>query len=461
MTAAEHFAAHALGLNWGALPQAARDAACVFLLDTIAVGVAGARAPFAAEVMAAEGCVGPARIFGRQARVSTRGAAFVNAFQIHAQEFDCVHEPAVLHPYSAVLGALAAECTARHGIDGARFGAALVAGVDVAVALGLAATGTLRFFRPATAGIFGATAALARLRGLSLAQTVAAFGHALAFASGTMQAHVEGMPGLALQVAAAARNALAAADLAEAGVPGAAQSIDGPFGYLALFEASSALAPVLARLGTDFAVSGLSHKPYPTGRAGHGGIGAVQALLRDYEVRAGDIASLRYVAPGLIARLVGRPVRPDMRVAYARLCLPYLAARTAFYGTVGLDAFSPDALADPAVLALAGRVSVVADSNPDPAAFTPALLQADLHGGRRIEIAVPSLYGSPALPLDRAARLRKVGDCLRFGGLDFPEETLAGQVDALEQISDMDALFAQACQAGSDPAQFKKDGSGA
>ena len=331
MTGAEIFAAHALGLHWAALPAAARDAARIFLLDTVAVGVAGVRAPFAAAAASAEsqGSHGKARIFGSASRVSARTSAFVNAFHIHAQEFDCVHEPAVLHPCSAVLGALAAESTARPGIDGARFGAAFVAGIDIAVALGLAATGPLSFFRPATAGIFGAAAAVARLRGLTQAQTVAAFGHALAFASGTMQAHAEGTPGLALQVAAAARNALAACDLAEAGIPGASLSIEGASGYLPLFERSHDLEPALARLGRDFAVTELSHKPYPTGRAAHGGIAAVQALRRLHDVTPAQIVALRYVAPSLIARLVGRPAAVEHA---RRLCPPVPALYCGPYG---------------------------------------------------------------------------------------------------------------------------------
>jgi 2-methylcitrate dehydratase PrpD len=447
MTTAETFAAHALEIDWHTLPKPARACAKIFLLDTVAVGIAGVRAPFAAQAAASEtrNSPGTARIFGSPARVSARAAAFVNAFQIHAQEFDCVHEPAVLHPCSAVLGALAAECTARPGTGGVSFGAALVAGVDIAVSLGLAATGPLTFFRPATAGIFGATAAIARLRGLSPAQTVAAFGHALAFASGTMQAHLEGTPGLALQVAAAARNALAAADLAEAGLPGAALSIEGPFAYLKLFEKSHDLAPVLARLGKDFAVTELSHKPFPTGRAAHGGIGAVQTLLHTHNVTAADIAALRYVAPSLIARLVGRPAQPGMRVAYARLCLPYLAAHTAFFGTVGLNAFSPDALANAAVLDLAARITVAVNDTADPAAFTPAHLHAELHDGCTLEIAVPALAGSPALPLDRAARLAKVADCLAFAGLDLPAEHLAARIEAFDAEPDMATLFALAC----------------
>jgi 2-methylcitrate dehydratase PrpD len=245
-----------------------------------------------------------------------------------------------------------------------------------------------------------------------------------------------------LQVGAAARSALAAADLAQAGVPGAAQSIEGPFGYLALFERVNDLPPVLARLGRVFAISELSHKPYPTGRAGHGGIGAVQALLRDHDVRAGDIAGLRYMAPSLIARLVGRPAHARMRVAYARLCLPYLAARTVMDGSVGLDAFSDEALNDPAVLEFAGRVSVAVDGNPDPAAFTPAVLEARLHGGRRIDIAVPALLGSPAVPLDRSACLRKVQACLAFAGVAIEAEELAARVDRLDDAPDVAAIFA-------------------
>jgi 2-methylcitrate dehydratase PrpD len=443
MTASEVFAAHALGLEWHALPHCVRAAAKIFLADTLAVGAAGASAPLAAEVMDCEaaGSQGLAAVFGRARTLSARQAAFVNAFQIHAQEFDCVHEPAVLHPFSAVLGALTAECTAHPGTDGACFGAALVAGVDVAVSLGLAGTGPLSFFRPAVAGIFGATCALARVRGLRQDQTVAALGHALCFASGTMQAHVEGTPGLALQVGSAARNAVAAVDLAQAGLAGALHAVEGPFGFLALFEPAHDLAPALARLGRDFAVVELSHKPYPTGRAGHGGIGAVQLLMREHGVTAGDIAELRYVAPSLIARLVGRAAHPGMRVAYARLCLPYLAARTVVHGTVGLDAFSPEALAEPRVLRLAERVRVEVDDNPDLAAFTPALLRCVLQGGQVIEIAVPALAGSPAAPLDEAARLAKIQQCLDFGGVGLHAEALIAAVDELDQAADIAELL--------------------
>jgi 2-methylcitrate dehydratase PrpD len=424
-----------------------QHSAKTFLLDTIGAGVAGANAAHAAAIRALEAsdASGTACVLGASSHFSTRSAAFANAFQIHAMEFDCVHEPAVLHPYSAVLGALIAQCTGRAKLDGAAFGAALVAGVDIAVALGMAARGRLKFFRPATAGIFGAVAALARARQMTPDQTVAAFGHALAFASGTMQAHLEGMPDLPLQVAAAARNAVLAADLAQAGIPGSRASIEGNFGYLALFEEGYELPAAFAGLEASVAVTELSHKPFPTGRAAHGGIAAVQTLLKTNGVSASAIGGLSYRAPSLIARLVGRRPHVGMQVAYARLCLPYLAARTLLHGTVGLDAFSPAALADPDVLALADRISVSADDNPDPSAFVPARLLATLADGGCIDIAVPTVLGSPAQPLDSAARLAKLRACLRFGDVQLSPEDITARIERLELEPDVSLVFRLAC----------------
>ncbi len=446
--AAQTFASHALNLQWRGLPGAVQESLKIFLLDTIAVGVAGAHAPYAEAVVQSVAGSGQGRgsMFGRAARSSTQAAAFVNAYQIHAQEFDCVHEAAVLHPFSATLGAMSAVCSTLPDVTGEEFGASLVAAIDIAVGLGLAARGKLKFFRPATAGIFGATAGVARLRGLTEAQTIDAFGHALAFVSGTMQAHVEGTPSLALQVANAAGQAVLAVDLAASGIPGAHFSIEGPFGYLTLFEYDHDLAPVLASLGNRFPVTELSHKPFPTGRAAHGGIAATQRLMREYAVTADRVSAMRYVAPSLIARLVGRPAHAAMSVNYARLCLPYLAARTLLHGTAGLDAFSAQALADFDVLSLAARISVEVDDNPDVAAFTPARLHADLTDGASISIDVPALPGSTALPLDAAARLEKAGQCLGFGGLDLPAAALADRINRLERETDVASVFAMTRQ---------------
>lgn len=438
---------HVLGLQWADLPAPAQRAALSFLHDTLAVGVAGRNAPGADTVFglaqrwssrAWPGC----GIFGRPGvRATAPYAAFVNAFQIHSQEFDCVHEPAVAHPLATVLSALLAQAQQDAPVSGADLLAALVGGVEVVATLGVAATTPLKFFRPATCGIFGSVAALCRLRRLDRDHSINAFGHALAFASGTMQAHLEGKPTLALQVAAAARSAVEAVDLAAAGFAAPQASLDGPYGYLDLFENGHDLPRSLARLGNPHAISALSWKPFPTGRAAHGGIVAIQTLVREHGVTAEALASLEYHAPPLIARLVGRRAFPDMGVAHARLCLPYLGAVALRRGTVTLADFGPEQRTDPLTLALAERIHVHVDTNPDPAAFGPAELHALLHDGRRIVLPVERQFGSPAWPLSPAEQLQKARDCLEFGGLGAVHEVLADAVRTLARAPDAAAAL--------------------
>jgi 2-methylcitrate dehydratase PrpD len=436
---------HALGLEWADLDDGAQRSAKTFLHDTLCVGAAGARAPNADAVLeiarrwgAGESC----RVLGRPGlRLPAASAAFVNGFQIHCQEYDCVHEPAVLHPLATTVAALKAQAELGP-CSGANFLAALAAGVDVSVALGLAAVSPIRFFRPSTAGVFGAVAALARLRRLSRSTTLDAFGYALAFASGTMQAHVEGKPALPIQVAAAARSAVVAVDLAVEGLAGAQDAIGGPFGYLALFEAQTDVALVLAQLQGVRRIAQVSWKPFPTGRAAQGGLVAVKQLVEEHGVSGQGLSRLIFTAPPLIRRLVGRPAKPDMDVAYARLCLPWLSAVWLMRGDVGLGDFTRERLDDPALLELAGRITVVEDGSTDPAAFTPLVAVAQSRDGRRAQVCIDAMLGSPAHPLTDEQHLEKASGCLRFAGYEADmHDALAGAIAALDRAPDVAAAL--------------------
>ncbi len=433
---------HVLGLHWDGLSVQAQAAARSFLHDTLAVGIAGCNAAGSKAVHAlatrwsgqvSSGC----GVLGRPgARATAPYAAFVNAFQIHSQEFDCVHERAVAHPLATVVAALLAQAQQGPSVAGADFLAAMVGGVDVVAALGVAATTPLKFFRPATCGIFGATAALCRMRGLGRREGIKAFGHALAFASGTMQAHVEGKPTLALQVAAAARSAVEAVDLAAAGIEAPTAAIDGPYGYLPLFEDGHDIRLALANLAGPPAITQLSWKPFPSGRAAHGGIVAIQTLMRDTGLSAATLERLTYRAPPLIARLVGRPASVSMGVAHARLCLPYLGAVTLLRGTVRLEDFSPARRSDTQVHALAERITVTDDGNTDPSAFGPASAELTLRDGRRVVLAVERQFGSPEWPLSPEQQSDKARECLAFGGMPDAHAALADAVRTLDRSRD-------------------------
>ena len=336
--AAEVFAAHVAGTKSGDIPARAIEQAKVFILDTLGVGIAGSSAFGAQDLLQATGRWGKgseASVWGRGDRVPAATAAFLNGFQVHCQEYDCVSEPAVLHPMATLLPATLAFAERQGGINGEALLAAVALGVDVSAGLGIASTQGLRFFRPATAGGFGAAAAVARLAGMDTETIVSVFGIQYAQTSGTMQAHVEASTVLPMQVAFNARAALQSCDIAGTGLTGPRGSIDGAFGYLPLMEGGYDLQPVLDALGYDWRVAALSHKPFPAGRATHGAIEGVQTLQRQHGFAADDVVSVTVTVPPLTARLIGRPDIAHPAPNYARLCTAFVVAKVLQHGTVG------------------------------------------------------------------------------------------------------------------------------
>ena len=121
------------------------------------------------------------------------------------------------------------------------------------------------------------------------------------------------------------------------------------------------------------------------------------AHLQAYAGQA--VERVELACPPLIHRLVGRPYQSDMTPSYARLCLPFLAALMLTDGLIDPRQFTPASFADPALAALAGKVRLVADSNPDPNALFPQELRLTLGTGETRLIAIPHTLGSPDAPL--------------------------------------------------------------
>lgn len=378
------------------LPSNVRADTQRLLADTLAVGAAGSTAPGAAGVLAAAGAWGgggTARALGSGECFPAANAAFINGFRIHCLEWDAVHERAVVHALSVVTAALGAAIDAQGGCDPEAALVALAVGVDVAAGLGLAATSPLTFFRPAITGTIGAALAVARLRGIGRDRLADVLGLAHAACAGTMQAHVEASIALPLQIANAARAAVAAVDLVTAGLTGPNDALEGPFGHFALFDRGE-LANYTNELGHIWRISEVATKPFPSGRASHGVLG----VLADHP----GAQRIDAWVPPLVARLVGRPMRRDITPAYARLCLPFLAALILTDGRIDPRRFVPATFADPDLLARAANVTIHIDANPDPNALSPQKIVVDGE-----EIGIPATLGSPAAPLSPAQAAAK------------------------------------------------------
>ena len=93
----------------------------MFILYTLGVGIAGSTSAAAQEALDAASRWGhgtEAWVWGRDVRLPAPTATLMNAFQVHCQEYDCVCEPAGLHPLATLLPAVFAYAERRGGIDG-------------------------------------------------------------------------------------------------------------------------------------------------------------------------------------------------------------------------------------------------------------------------------------------------------------------------------------------------------
>ena len=446
MDAINAFADHVVATKFPDIPADAVRAAKVFILDTLGVGIAGSAGPMARELAVASATWGEgaeARVWGSGIPRPAAAAAMCNAYEVHNSEFDCVHEEAVVHAMTVVLPVAMAGAERTKKVSGVDLITAVTLGVDVAAGLGVAATTGLRFFRPATAGAFGATAALGKLMGLDHPAMINAFSIAYAQLAGTMQAHTEGSALLAMQMGFAARNAIAACDLAARGFDGPKNVLEGPFGYFKLYEPDGSVTLVVRELGRRWFIAELAHKPFPSGRATHGIVEACLGLRRAHPFESDAIDRVTAYVPPLVRHLVGRPPREDMQANYARLCAAYVAACALRRDDVGLEDFTRAAYRDGPTQDLARRVSIEVRDAGNPNALTPVAVEVALRDGSRHSTRVETVYGNPKKPLSRADHLAKFRrNCAAAVHALPPEnvERLIERIDRLEEVADVTEL---------------------
>jgi 2-methylcitrate dehydratase PrpD len=338
---------------------------------------------------------------------------------------------------------LLAESQLRGPVSGRALLTAIAAGVDVSCMIGMASKLGLRFFRPAASGGFGAVAGLANLRGFDGATTLAALGHQLGQVSGTMQAHTEGSVVLPLQIGVNARAALQSCDLAQTGFPSLQTPLTGRFGYLPLFESEWDLESAMQGLGQRWRVTELSHKPYPSGRATHGGIEGLISLRQQAGFAVTDVDEIIVRGPSLLNHLVNRPGVENPTPNYARLCMPFVLAKVLQHGALDPMHFRGEALADPETYALSLKVRMEKDDNPNPNALVPQEVTVRLNDGTIMRHAIDAMLASPARPLSREAQLSKFHRCWALSAEPLgPPEAVIALIDTLEDCPDVRQLIA-------------------
>lgn len=379
-------------------------------------------------------------VIGHPLRLPAPQAAFINGAMAHQYDFDDTHDAAVAHPTANSLSAGLAVGEALDDCPGTELLRAITLANDLVCRLGLAIRGSLydyEWTRPPVIGIWGATAAAAVLMGLDRERTMWAFGHTLHQTGNTLEClYATGSEVRGLRDGFSSRNGVTAAWMASCGIRGDKTALEGRFGfYNAFFRGEYDPKVLTDELGTRFEGARVSIKPWPSAREVHATLRAVLELREQHKLTADDVVdvhlhvgetNIEFCEPAQSRR------RPLGRMD-GLSSLPYGVAVALKYGSMPLSAFTDEGLRDPAVLAVADRVSWEVDHDrSSEGTIEGARVAMRLKDGRTVEHSVRHGLGHPDHPLPPELLRAKFRDCAAMARRPIAD----AEIDRLQQAID-------------------------
>ncbi|HEX5461506.1 MAG TPA: MmgE/PrpD family protein [Steroidobacteraceae bacterium] len=357
------------------------------------------------------GCVACARGSGLSGHLVEEDALARAAWLGNLMEMDDVHRTALLHPGPVVWPAV----LRRTGLSLEEALMAAVRGYEAMIAVGamLDAHHYSHWHNTATAGAFGAAAAVASARGASAAQMVNALGLAGSVAGGLWQLRHEPVMAKAWHVAHAVATGTAAAQHGCRGITGPRYVLEGPQGLLA----ATCREPRPLALGADWRIAEVSFKPWGACRHTHPAITAALEL-RARGALAGPVTVLTYRDALVFCD------RPEPRTsAEAKFSLQHAVAVVLARGEPRLADFEPAAIE---ALQSQRRAVRVAEE-PGLTAGYPAHFGARVAAGPAEAFCADAL-GDPERPLSEGGVIAKARALMEWGRIGAADADL--MVDA-------------------------------
>ncbi len=383
------------GVEADALPPVVPLRLAQCLLDFLGVAVAGrvhaeSTPAFLEGMIEAESPDGPATVIGETRGYPARDAALLNGAFAHSLDFDDTNLPGLIHPGAVVIPAALATAERVDG-DGERLIAAIAAGYEVCCRIGIAlGEGAYRrgFHPTAVAGVFGAVAAVARIRDLPAETVESAFGLAGSMACGSMQYLETGSWNKRLHPGLAAHNGLLAVDLARSGVVGAAHALEGGLGFLHGYTDTPEPGALTDGLGERWVLAETGIKPYPACRLAHGAVDAAIELRRRLGGAVPTEAPLSLRISPAASLIVGGDApnkRSPQNTVDGQFSVYFQTAVALLDGAVSWSSY--ERLGDPDVRSLIDRIELAVDGRVETAG---AVLRCE-----EIEVRVDRPAGEP------------------------------------------------------------------
>jgi 2-methylcitrate dehydratase PrpD len=434
------------------LPAEAVRWAKISFVDTVGCAFAGVNeesARIAQKVLTRGRSGGASLIWGTAERTAALDATAINGTASHALDYDDCNNALAGHPSAAVLPAALAlgeelEASGRDLI------LAYVAGFETQgrIAHAVHMHHYEKGWHPtATLGIFGATAASAKLLRLDAERAAIALGIAVSLASG-VKANFGTMT-KPLHAGECGRNGMYAALLAREGFTASLEAFEHKHGYFEVFNGAGNYDAAKALAGwadpLEILNPGVGLKQYPCCGSTHSAIDAMITLRERHKLTPDKVARIESITHD---RALAHTNRADPQSTLdAKFSVQYCVARALMHGDVAFEHFEGNAYRDPVVRNLLQRIEV------RPHAHKPDGMYEHFQGevvvtttdGQRFSARVDQPLRGPQnlIPPDRLKQ--KFFDCagraLKTGSISRVYDLLQG-FDALADVRELTNVMA-------------------
>ena len=348
-------------------PEALGRAALV-LADCLGAIVGGAAEPDVAALRARpyQAPPGPAALIGTTAATTPAAAAFLNGTAGTALEMDEGNQFAKGHPGIHVVPAALAAAAAQGGIPGRDLLAAIALGYEVAARVGIATVLNPALHPHGTWGAVGAAVAVLRLSGADAATMREGINMAASLGlANSRRTMLEGGTVRNAYTGLSGQMGIYVADMLAAGFCADTEGLVHVYSRVA----GSAFTPeaLTEDLGTRWEVARNYFKMHSCCRYNHAALDALDRILAAQPVDAAAVTAIEVDTYGLAVELDDPAPR---NVLGAKFSVPFAVATRLVTGSSGVESFATNRVADPAIRALAARVTLRED--PELSAALPA-----------------------------------------------------------------------------------------
>ncbi len=454
MDATYLFAKNFKSINYENLPQKVVDETKKQILDILGVAVGGfsySGPKELRELILDWGGKAESTIIGTSKKVPAPNAAHINATMAHSLDYDDVHERAVVHSGVVAIPTCLAMAEILKNFSGKDIITAVAVGVDMMCRLALATTPgkspiEMGWHLTTLFGFLGAAATAARILGLDKEGIVNAIGIAYHQSCGNGQTVKDGALTKRLGPGFSVKGGITAALLAQKGVTGAHNALEGEWGMYKLYMRGD-YDPVglTADLGKRFEGENVTIKPYPCCRGIHPAIDAALALADEHNINKDNIKSISLYVSDAHYQLLCSPedakFNPRNPVD-AQFSIPWGVATAISKKQVTLDDYSKTAIINPDIRAITGKMRIQKDAAlKRPGKTEPTRVEITAMNDDIFSKLVEHPLGSHERPMTFEDCTRKFRDCAKQLG-SKKIDNLIDLIANLEKLKDVREIFA-------------------